>query len=541
MKSISGNIYNISTGKFIRGTIYFDSTIIEIREDLTIVENSYILPGFIDAHIHIESTMLNPYEYARESVKHGVISAIIDPHEIANVCGLDGIRYMQNCSFITPMKIYIGAPSCVPATEFETSGACISCTDIENLFRENICFHLAEMMNFPGVINNNDEVIQKLKIAKKYDRIIDGHAPKVTGEDLKKYIADGISTDHECTSVEEAIEKINLGMMILIRNSSASNDLEKLHSLIDRYPNDVMFCTDDYHPDNLVEGYLERIVSFAVSKNHGLSNIIKCSTINAINHYKLDIGLLRIKDHADFIVVEDLVHFKVLKTFINGDEVYNGEKTTFSAIVPDKVNNFYINRINVSDIRIEKKSIGKINVIEIIPDSLLTKHIQINPNMLNELHQNCPDQDILKVVVVNRYFESKPAIGFIKGLGIREGAIGSTVAHDSHNIIVAGVDDNSIIDLIMNLQQHKGGLALKRKDGIKTLALPVAGLMSECSASELATVYKMLVEEAKEMGTTLHSPFMTLAFMSLLVIPELKLGDKGYFSIDKYSFIPVQD
>ncbi len=541
MKHLKGNIYDYNTGGFIKGILIFDNTIVDIVEDSSIVENCFILPGFVDAHVHIESTMLTPIEYAKECVKHGVVAAITDPHEIANVCGVSGIKYMVKCANQTPVKIFTGAPSCVPATSFETSGALISPADIESLFIEGLCSHLAEMMNFPGVLNGDEIVLKKIEVANRFQKNIDGHAPLLSGINLLNYISKNITTDHECITVSEAIEKIDAGMKIMLRESSASKDFDNLITLINSHPDYIMFCTDDCHPDELQNGYLEKLFRKALLKRYPIKNIIKGSNINAVNHYQLSVGSLKIGDYADFIVIDDLLNFSILKTYINGDLVFDGINVLFTVQNISPINKFFINKVSKNDLTIYAKKNSVINAIEIIPDSLITKHFKFSVCNNQFFLESDITSDLLKIVVVNRYLKAKPNVGFIRGFGLKYGAIGGSVSHDSHNIIVVGVDDASIISAIETIQTGRGGLVAISDHDIDFLPLPIGGLMSDKSCSEVASQYRHINESAKKLGTQLNSPFMTLAFMSLLVIPELKISDRGLFNINTYSFIDLQD
>jgi adenine deaminase len=540
MRKILGNIYIPSEGLFKKGILYYNEHIVEIIQDSTVQEDVFILPGLIDAHVHIESSMMSPIEYARESLKHGVVAAVTDPHEIANVCGVAGITYMVNAANEVPMKIFTGAPSCVPATKMESSGATINGGDIDQLFNDELCSHLAEMMNFPGVIFDDEEVVHKLNIAKKYKKVIDGHAPMLSGAELGKYIASGITTDHECTTLSEAIEKIDLGMKIMLRQSSASKDFWKLDELIDLYPDSIMFCTDDCHPNELQKGYIENLFREALNKNYSIQNIVKGATINAINHYGLNVGYLRKGDPADFIVLDNLTKFTVLKTVINGKDVFDGEKVLINQLPIAPINNFFCNAVSLSDILVNAQHEKNLQVIEVIPDSLLTKHITVPVISNDGFVESDVEKDILKIVVVNRYMEAKPMVGFIKGFGIKRGAIGGSVAHDSHNIIVVGVDNDSILQAITLIQKGRGGLVAVDKQEKVFLSLPIAGLMSDKCCADVAREYETINEFAIRLGTLLTASFMTLAFMALLVIPELKIGDKGLFNINTFSFVDLQ-
>lgn len=539
MKTIEGNIVDIIDRTIRKGRVYFSGIIESIQYDDAIESEAYILPGLIDAHVHIESSMMSPLEYSKVAIRNGVVAAVTDPHEIANVCGMEGVEFMIKNAQLTPMKISTGAPSCVPATPFETSGACLGSKEITLLFEKGWCSHLSEMMNFPGVVNADDEVLSKLNIAKKYHKSIDGHAPLLKGNDLETYINAGISTDHECTSLEEAIEKIHLGMKIMLRESSASHDFDILLPLIQNHSDQVMFCTDDIHPDDLEVGYINLLVKRAIHAGYSIFDVLSASTYTAINHYHLSVGVLQIKDQADFIVVDSLDEFNILKTVISGNEIYDGDKVHVSVVTNESVNNFYRNNITIEDIQIKANG-NFLNVIEISEGSLLTKKL-IYPIVGNNLCvQSNIENDIIKIVVVNRYQKAKPAIAFIKGFKLKNGAIAGSIAHDSHNIIAIGVDDKEIIAAIKTIQDNKGGLVVVDDCYVDFLELPIAGLMSNADCVTVALNYKILLQKAKSLGCFLHSPFMTMAFMSLLVIPEIKLSDKGLFDGNKFEIIDLQ-
>jgi adenine deaminase len=539
-KSIKGNIYNPSLGEFQKGTLFYNERIENFIADDSISEMQFVLPGLIDAHVHIESSMLSPLEYSVESLKHGVVACISDPHEIANVCGVDGIDYMVYSASQTPMKIFTGAPSCVPATDKETSGGIIGVDEIDELFKNNKCSNLAEMMNYPGVLFDDPFVLQKIDLAIRYNKCIDGHAPLLTGEPLKKYISKGITTDHECTTLKEALEKIDLGMKIMLRESSASKDFDHLDQLIALKPNAAMFCTDDCHPDDLQKGYIDKLFQRAVKKGYSIENICKAASINSIKHYNLPVGKLEIDDCADFIVVNNLSDFKILKTIINGEEVFDGENVFIEKKPIPEINKFFINNVSLSDLKVDVLLGNLLNVIQVIPDSLTTKHLIYKVTDPIESFESSIQDDILKIVVVNRYTKAKPSLGFINGFGLKKGAIGGSVAHDSHNIIVVGTDDQSILAAIRLIQQEKGGLVVINENEQKILPLPIGGLMSDKDCTAVAREYSVLNGDVKEMGSRLKAPFMTLAFMALLVIPELKIGDKGLFDVNKFSLIDLK-
>ncbi len=538
MKKISGNIFDPDRQDFYKGTLFFDNKILSFEVDNSVFESQFVLPGLIDSHIHIESTMLSPIEFSKVCISHGVVAAVTDPHEIANVCGLEGINFMIENSEKTPMKIFTGIPSCVPATDFESSGARIGVKEIEELLLSEKCSHLSEMMNFPGVIYDDPMVLEKIELVKKFGKKIDGHAPLLSGTNLKKYLEAGISTDHECTSLQEALEKKELGMKIMLRESSAARDFEMLSPLVDLHPMTVMFCTDDSHPDDFLRFYIDNLVRRSLKKGYSIQNIIQACTKNPIDHYQLNVGFLRNGDPADFIVVDNLSDFSIRKTFIDGEEVFDGTSVTVPALTIVPINNFYSNRVSLSDFQVKAQKGKKLHVIEIIKDSLLTKHLMMEVTTDHEFLDSDVSNDLLKLVVLNRYEQAKPSIGFVKGFGLKQGAIGTSVAHDSHNIIVTGTDDASILRCIQLIQHHKGGLATVDSEGEFILPLPIAGLMSDQPYQVVASEYEKINRRVGE--TNLRTPFMTLAFLSLLVIPELKLGDKGLFDVNQFHFIDLQ-
>lgn len=530
--SITGHMVDLFNDRIRNVEIQIENArIINIRDCID-VDDVFILPGFVDSHVHIESSMLIPHNFGEIAQKFGTVAAISDPHEIANINGIDGINFMIKDAKEAFIKIFYGAPSCVPATIFETAGSEITISDIENLLKGKGLKFLSEMMNFPAVIQNNIDEYKKIDIAKKYKKPIDGHAPGLTGKDLKKYINAGISTDHEIYTLYEAIEKIENGMIVQIREGSAAKNLDELFSIIDKFPDKVMFCTDDLHPDDLVQGHIDVIVRKAVKLGAGIFNILRVACINPVKHYKLNVGLLRINDSADFIVLEDLKRFKVLKTFVNGETI---SRTHSANIKYDGQKFFNRNLLNNDDIKVADLN-KKIKIIQVMDKSLFTKCIigaakVENGNLVSDV-----DRDILKIVVLNRYGNSPPAIGFVKNFGIKNGAIVSSIAHDSHNIVCVGSDDENIIKVINEIIKNKGGIALSCKNELKIMTLPVAGIMTTLKAEKTAMKYKQLNNQARDMGSKLRSPFMTLSFMALIVIPELKLSDKGLFDVNKFDF-----
>ncbi len=501
---------------------------------------NYILPGFIDAHVHIESAMLVPTEFAKKAVIHGTVATVSDPHEIANVLGNDGVYYMLDNAKKSPLKFNFGAPSCVPATIFETAGAEVSTADIDELMQRSDIKYLAEMMNYPGVLFQDKIVLDKIAIAHKYNKPVDGHAPGLTGEKAIQYINAGISTDHECFTYNEAKFKLEHGMKILIREGSAAKNFEALIDLLQDYSDDIMFCSDDKHPDDLMLGHINLLVKRAIEKGIDIFNVLKAACINPVLHYKLEVGLLNINDTADFIVIDNLKDFSILQTYINGVLVAENGNDLIATTPESIVNNFNIEEKESASFKIQLKH-TKIKVIEVIDGQLLTKtyigevDLDAEGNAVSNI-----EADILKIAVVNRYCNAPVAVAFIKNFGLKKGAIASSVAHDSHNIIVVGVDDDSICKAVNCIIEEKGGLSVTDGEQLKILPLPIAGLMSADSCEVVAKKYSELVHFAKENGCTLHSPFMSMSFMALLVIPQLKLSDKGLFDGEAFQFCAME-
>ncbi|MEI7959852.1 MAG: adenine deaminase [Chitinophagaceae bacterium] len=498
----------------------------------------YILPGFIDSHVHIESSMLIPSSFARLAVTHGTIGTISDPHEIANVCGIEGVYFMIENGKKVPFHFFFGAPSCVPATNFETAGAAIDSEQIKNLLASEDIYYLSEMMNFPGVLYEDEEVMKKIRAAHKSGKPVDGHAPGLRGEEAKKYIEAGISTDHECFTIEEAIDKLSYGMKILIREGSAAKNFEALHELIDDHPSMMMLCSDDKHPDSLLEGHINQLCARAVAKGLDVFNVLRAACINPVIHYSLPTGKVQPNDSANFIVVKDLVNFEVAQTYIHGNLVAENGISFIPHIEEGAINQFNATFIQGKDLSLSVNDYptqnGNIPVIEAIDGQLITHCLWLAPSIENEFLVSNTQTDTLKIVVYNRYFKAPPKIAFIKNFGFQEGAIASTVAHDSHNIIAVGVDDESIARAINLVIQEKGGVSCVSAHDEKVLGLPVAGLMSNEDPYEIAANYTIIDKMSKQLGSSLGSPFMTLSFMALLVIPHLKLSDKGLFDGDQF-------
>jgi len=541
--SITGNVVDIINKNIFAAEVKVQDGVITnitpVPESSAL--NTFILPGFIDSHVHIESSMLIPSEFARLAVVHGTVATISDPHEIANVCGMEGVNYMIANGKQVPFKFNFGAPSCVPATVFETAGAALDATQVEELLQREEIKYLSEMMNFPGVLSADQEVMKKIAAAKKVNKPVDGHAPGLSGEAAKKYIAAGISTDHECFTAEEATHKLAFGMKILIREGSAAKNFEALADLLHDHSDQMMLCSDDKHPDSLVEGHINQLCARAVAKGIDVFKVLQAACVNPVLHYKLDVGLLTEGDPADFIVAKDLTSFDILQTYINGQLVAENGVTNIPSVRATVINNFSCRPTSAGDFAIKQDANSdEVPVIEALDGQLITNKLQVPVSFLSRndgfLHSNT-DKDILKIVVQNRYSPAPAAIGWIKNFGLREGAIASTVAHDSHNIIAVGADDKSISKAINLVIKERGGVSCVSNENVMVLPLPVAGLMSNEDGYEVAKKYTAIDKMAKSLGSNLQSPFMTLSFMALLVIPHLKLSDKGLFDGDNFLFV----
>ncbi len=532
---IQGQIVDIENKRIYSGEITVaNGKIVSIVEKNHDAKN-YILPGFIDAHIHIESSMLVPSEFAKIAVLHGTVATISDPHEIANVLGKDGVHYMIDNGKKVPLKFHFGAPSCVPATFFETAGAVIDSEQIKELMALPDIYYLSEMMNYPGVLFDDEEVLKKIAWAKHFGKPVDGHAPGLRGEPIKKYISAGISTDHECFTYDEAAEKLSLGMKVIIREGSAAKNFEALIDLLPDHYENMMFCSDDKHPDDLILGHINQLCARAIAKGMDVFKVLQVACVNPVHHYKMDVGLLKENDAADFIVVEDLVNFKVKQTYINGELVAEEGQSFVKHVAFETPNNFNTSAKTVSDFEVPS-SAKTIRVIEALEGQLITNEIHHSALLQNgKLVSNVAD-DILKMAVVNRYADTPPAVAFIKNFGLKKGAIASSVAHDCHNIVVVGTSDEEICNAVNLLIQNTGGICAVDGEIKKSLALPVAGIMSDKDGWEAGRLYQEIDAMAKSLGSTLKAPFMTLSFMALLVIPDLKLSDKGLFSGKSFAF-----
>lgn len=536
MHKITGKIVDIIKKEIFNGVVHVENGRIKSIERQDEVEDQFIIPGFVDAHVHVESSMLIPSEFARLATRHGTVATVSDPHEIGNVLGRAGVEFMIENGLKTPFKFYFGAPSCVPATTFETAGATIDLDDIEALFNLPNVNYLAEMMNFPGVLNKDPEVMAKIALAHKMDKLVDGHAPGLRGEDARNYIEAGISTDHECFTIEEALDKLKYGMKIAIREGSAAKNFEALWPLIDQYPDEIMLCSDDKHPNDLAVGHINQLAARAIKNGCDLFNVLRACSLTTIKHYKMDVGSLQKGDKADFCIVNDLKNFEVKSTFINGEKVAENSKTFIQSVNETPINNFHCSKIQKEQIQIADKNVS-IRVIEVEDGQLVTTESKAKLPAIDGMLQSDKTQDVLKLVVVNRYHDAKPAVSFIKNIGLKRGALASCVAHDSHNIIAVGTTDDEITRAINLIIAEKGGVSLVDDTEEMIVPLPVAGIMSHEDGEKVAKSYEEIDRKSKTMGVTLASPFMTLSFCALLVIPKLKLSDKGLFDGEKFGFV----
>jgi adenine deaminase len=533
--TVSGKIVDIVANKIFSGIVTVENGKITGIQPAQNVDNQYIVPGLIDAHVHIESSMLIPSEFARLASVHGTVATVSDPHEIANVLGLDGIHYMINNGKKVPFKFYFGASSCVPATGFESSGAVIDAGQIDELMRSSEIKYMSEMMNFPGVLFSDEEVMQKIAVAQKHNKPIDGHAPGLKGEDARKYIEAGITTDHECFTMEEALDKIKYGMKIQIREGSAAKNFDALIGLLETHPDKVLFCSDDKHPNDLVKGHINQLVKRAVALGYDPLLVLRSCILNPVEHYRLDVGMLQAGDDADFILVDNLQDFNVIETYVNGALIAKDGKTLIDAVKESEPNIFKATKIAVEDIAVPATS-SRIKVIDARDGQLITGKMEVEAKVENGNVVGDVERDILKLIVINRYKKAAPARAFIHNFGFKSGAIASTVAHDSHNIIAVGATDEDLVNAVNLLIDSRGGISVVDGQAEHVLPLPVAGLMSADDGYKTAAAYEKTDALAKQLGSRLKAPFMTLSFMALLVIPELKLSDEGLFDGSKFEF-----
>ena len=537
MEKQRANVVDVVAKALFYGEVSIDNGRIVAIDVLGDVQPSqpYLLPGFVDAHVHIESSMLMPDEFAFAALEKGTLASVSDPHEIANVLGAEGLQLMQRRSALTPFKILFGAPSCVPATPFETAGAAVNAQDIHQLFASGDAGYLSEVMNFPGVLNNDPELMKKIAAAKAMGLPIDGHAPGLKGDAAAKYASAGITTDHECTSLQEAHDKLAAGMSILIREGSAAKDFPVLHPLLSSHPDAVMLCSDDKHPDDLLEDHIREQVKSALLLGHSLFNVLRAATFNPVTHYGISLGLLQVGDAFDAILVRDLNDFHIISAWIEGKQVVENEVCLLPHHPPECLNHFMAEAVTVETLRLPHP--GLLCRVIVAQDGQLLTRQQIAPMPeKNGMVEADLENDVLFLTVINRYHSAPPVVALVKGFGLSDGAIASSVAHDSHNIVAVGTSPEWLEKAVNEVIRHKGGLAAASPSGLDSLPLPVAGLMSDRPADIVGPAYRRLNECAQQMGSSLHAPFMTLSFMALLVIPELKLSDKGLFDGNRFEF-----
>lgn len=530
---IEGHIVDVVGREIFEGSVEVENGFITAINRHPVERKSYIMPGFIDAHVHIESSMLTPENFGNVVIREGTVAVVTDPHEIANVMGVGGVDFMIENGRKSPLKTFFTIPSCVPATPFDCSGGVIASGDIAKLAASGQFVGLSEMMDIPGVLSENKEVMAKLAVAEKYRLPIDGHAPLLSGSALATYVSHHISTDHECVSLAEAEEKMALGLKILIREGSAARNYEALKSLIRSNPDVVMFCTDDSHAYELqTAGHIKKLVARSVANGFDLFDVLRIASINPIHHYHLDVGQLRMGDKADFIVVDSLETFNVEQVYIDGVERM---RTASPSLLPIAINNFNRDKIAVSSLR--KAVSGQIKVISLVEGELLTTVSTYSPKFPVENLEGDTSEDIAKIVYVNRYNNGTPQVAFCKGFHLQKGAFASTIAHDSHNIIAVGNSDIELAGAINAVIESKGGLSVCCDGKTGLLPLPVGGIMSDLPGKEVADIYHELDTRVKQLGCKLDAPFMTLSFLSLVVIPEIKIGEKGLFSYTDFDWI----
>lgn len=536
MSTVKGTIADPVQRKIFKGELLIKNGKIDRISQLTDVPDQTILPGLIDSHIHIESSMLVPSEFARLAVRHGTVATVSDPHEIANVCGMEGVEYMIENGKKVPLKFYFGAPSCVPATRFETAGAELDVDDIKKLLQRSDIHFLAEMMNWPGVLYNDPVVMAKIDAAKKAGKPVDGHAPGLKGEKAAKYSSAGISTDHECFTKAEAIDKLNCGMLIAIREGSAAKNYNALIELLGEYPEKIMFCSDDKHPDDLLRGHMDEILKRTLSLGYDLFDILHALSVLPVQHYRLDVGLLQPGDPADFIIVDSPENMKVKETWIDGIPVFQNGAVQFPEIKARRINHFLTRRVTADDFRLMSDNVRQ-HIIVANDGELITGREMATLEIKNGEVLADPSRDILKIAVVNRYKNRPPALGFIRNFGIKQGAIASSVGHDSHNIIAVGSSNEQICAAVNLIMENRGGISAVYGELKEILALPVGGIMSDLPGKEVAAGYERLSRLAEKLGSNLQAPYMLISFMALLVIPSLKMSDKGLFDAEKFEFV----
>lgn len=534
--TVRGNLVNITDRSIAPAVVQVEQGRITSITKVDQPMEGFLLPGFVDAHVHVESSMLVPSEFARLAVTHGTVGTVSDPHEIANVLGEEGVAYMIANGRQVPFHFCFGAPSCVPATAFETAGAAIDAAGVGRLLEQPEVCYLAEVMNFPGVLNGDPEVMAKIAHAHRLGKPVDGHAPGLRGEAATRYASAGITTDHECFTREEALDKLACGMHILIREGSAARNFDALIGLLHDHPDRVMFCSDDKHPDSLVEGHINDLCARAVALGHDLFDVLRVACLNPVRHYRLPIGGLRVGDPADMILVEDLERFRVRRTWVRGILVAEQGRSLIERVPVERPNRFQCSPKRPADLAVPART-GDLLVIEALDGQLITPKCWMPPRVQDGQCVADTAVDLLKIVLVNRYHEAPPAVGWITRFGLKRGALASCVAHDSHNIVAVGTNDEDLCAAINLVIAERGGIALADGAHHRVLPLPVAGIMTDADAYTVADAYATMDREAKALGSPLSAPYMTLSFLALLVIPHLKMSDRGLFDGDAFRLV----
>jgi adenine deaminase len=534
--TVRGNLVDIPARRMYAAEVVIEDGRIARITELDAPAQGFILPGFVDAHVHVESSMLIPSEFARLAVTHGTVATVSDPHEIGNVLGVEGVEFMIANGKKTPFHFFFGAPSCVPATVFETAGDAIDAEQVGALLEKPEVLYLSEMMDFPGVLNGDAEVMRKIAHAHRLGKPVDGHAPGLRGEEAARYIAAGISTDHECFTAEEARDKLRHGMKVLVREGSAAKNFEALIELLREHPNEMMFCSDDKHPDSLMENHINALCARAVAKGIDVYNVLQAACVNPVEHYKLPIGRLSVGDAADLIVVEDLVNFRVRYTYLDGVLVAENGKSMIPSVKEDRPNRFHCTAKSPQDFAVAATE-DELLVITALDGQLITGKELLPGKVENGHFVADPSRDVLKIAVVNRYQDAKPAIGWIRNFGLKRGAIAGSVAHDSHNIVAVGTNDDDLCAAINLVIEARGGVSLADGGTTDILPLPVAGIMTDADAYSVGEAYAKIDAQAKALGSALGAPYMTLSFMALLVIPHLKMSDLGLFDGDAFKLV----
>jgi adenine deaminase len=537
--TVSGHLVDLHNRRILTGRVHVTDGVIDRIERADEVPNQYVLPGFIDAHVHVESSMLTPSEFARAAVVHGTVGTVSDPHEIANVLGMEGVEYMLTDGRRVPFHFAFGAPSCVPATPFETSGATLDPADVATLLDRDDVPYLSEVMNYPGVLNGDPDMLAKIRSAQVRNKPVDGHAPGLRGEGGQTYADAGIQTDHECVSIEEAREKLDAGMKIAIREGSAAKNFDDLIPLMDEAPDRLMFCSDDKHPDSLVEGHIDVLVRRAIDAGYNRFDVLRAACVHPVEHYGLDVGLLREGDPADFIVVDDLDAVTVRQTYIRGRRVAEDGATSIPRTESPVVNQFAASPVDPEAFAVPAEG-ERIRVITAVDNQLVTGGEIVEAPVENGRAVADPERDVLKLTVVNRYEDADPAVAFIRGFGLTEGALASSVAHDSHNVVAVGTSNAALARAVNAVIDERGGISAVSASETRVLPLPIAGLISDRPYDAVARRYTTLSRFVQDdLGSPMDSPFMTLSFMALLVIPQLKLSDKGLFDGEAFEFVDL--